>query len=525
MIISLLLAWVLFPAFPHLAQAEPPQQSPQQPSSNDKDLCSYLKDVEAKSDADCGQEVLTALKSQDPAGYSQKLELARKRKPGVLKAYELLKAQPSLEAAGRKATGPGDDPAARHDQETPPGSSKPNQSVLPQLDPPINERTFPAWIGPAAKDLKEVYTRWLKVQNQELQQEKGKPVSPERRKEIDAAFAANQAKIAALGRINDPAELSCFLGEACGRRSELSDPVGPGAATGKGSWTKADYERANAEAKGKNFVPGGKLDRGMPTIGAIASEVVGNTPLGPLNEKPADGKQSGMRTVATVALAATGALLLFGGLGGKLLEEKLPNIRRDMGIAAGLSGVVAAGALSLSALSASFPSLPTAAPAIPQLAWAGAGGTGGSAAGGALVLEKTGEVLVAGTKAGALIGAAKLASDHISYSKSHRTGESSSGSNEAQGTQGSQPSLENPESLRGADPSEVENLIPKDWVKGPMKKGAGTRYLNPRKPGESILVEEGWPGASDPLHRGPYVRISGNGQITRVPLKGNPSLP
>lgn len=341
MILSLLLAWALLPVFPRLAEAESPQQPPRQPSSNDNDLCSYLKDVQAKTDADCGQEVFAALKSRDPAAYSQKLELARKRKPDVLKVYELLKARPS-----------------------PPDANKPNQSALPQLDPPINERTFPAWIGPEAKDLKDIYTRWLQAQTQELQEEKENPLSPERGKEIEAALAANQAKITALGKINDPGEFRCFLGEACGTKSELSDPSGHGVATGNGSWTKSDYERANAEARRQNLVPGGKLSRGVPALGTIASEVAANTPLGPLTEKPADDTHSDLRTVAAMALATTGALLLFGGLGGKALEEKFPNIRRDMGIAAGISGVIAVGAISLRTL---LPVVVMSSPALPAV--------------------------------------------------------------------------------------------------------------------------------------------------------------
>lgn len=56
------------------------------------------------------------------------------------------------------------------------------------------------------------------------------------------------------------------------------------------------------------------------------------------------------------------------------------------------------------------------------------------------------------------------------------------------------------------------------------KKGEGIRYLNPDKPGEAIIIEKGWPGASDPLHSGPYVRISIYGTVTRTPLEGNPVL-
>lgn len=366
MVREIFLVWALASPLAALDQGAPSQpsdqQSPQAPSSNDKDLCSYLKDIEAKTDADCGRDALTALKSQDADAYSQKLELARKRKPEVLKAYEFLKAQPSPEAARRKNTEPGKDSNARRDQETAPGIGRSDQPAATQIQPPINERTFPAWLGAEATGLKEVYSRWLEARSQELKHEKEMPVSPERRKEIGAALAANQAKITALGRITDTAQLSCFLGESCGARRELSGSAGARENTGNGAWTNADYKRANEyEAKRQTRVPGGKIDRGMPSAGNIASEAAANTPLGPLAEKPGGEQQSALKTVATVALATTGALLLFGGLGGKMLEDKFPNIRKNMGIAAVVSGVVAAGAISLSALAPAASSLSSAA--------------------------------------------------------------------------------------------------------------------------------------------------------------------
>jgi hypothetical protein len=58
----------------------------------------------------------------------------------------------------------------------------------------------------------------------------------------------------------------------------------------------------------------------------------------------------------------------------------------------------------------------------------------------------------------------------------------------------------------------------------PLKTGSGTRFLNPERPGEAIMIEDGWPGASDPLHSGPYLRVSQDGTITRIPLEGNPVL-
>ena len=87
-----------------------------------------------------------------------------------------------------------------------------------------------------------------------------------------------------------------------------------------------------------------------------------------------------------------------------------------------------------------------------------------------------------------------------------------------------QRSLDDPESLRGASPDEIEALIPGDWIQKPLKKGKGVRYLNPKRPGQAVIIEEGWPNAKDPLHSGPYVKISKDGKVTRTPLKGNPVL-
>ncbi|MHB8858103.1 MAG: RHS repeat domain-containing protein [Thermoleophilia bacterium] len=85
-------------------------------------------------------------------------------------------------------------------------------------------------------------------------------------------------------------------------------------------------------------------------------------------------------------------------------------------------------------------------------------------------------------------------------------------------------SIDNPESLWGASWDDVESQIPKDWERMPLRKGEGVRYLNPKKPGEAIYLEKGTPVADDPLHRGPYIKISRNGSVVRIPLEGNPAL-
>ncbi len=88
-----------------------------------------------------------------------------------------------------------------------------------------------------------------------------------------------------------------------------------------------------------------------------------------------------------------------------------------------------------------------------------------------------------------------------------------------------QRSLSNPNSLVGATIQEIESLIPNGWIKLPLRRGEGVRYLNPSKPGEAVMIEKGWTNAdSNNLHSGPYVRISINGKTTRIPLMGNPIL-
>jgi hypothetical protein len=73
--------------------------------------------------------------------------------------------------------------------------------------------------------------------------------------------------------------------------------------------------------------------------------------------------------------------------------------------------------------------------------------------------------------------------------------------------------------------SEVIKQIPQGYEKKPLAKGSGTRYLDPTRPGVGVFIEDGWPDATDPLHAGPYVKITtGKGPVKRVPLAGNPSL-
>ncbi|HEX9865256.1 MAG TPA: RHS repeat-associated core domain-containing protein, partial [Acidimicrobiia bacterium] len=84
--------------------------------------------------------------------------------------------------------------------------------------------------------------------------------------------------------------------------------------------------------------------------------------------------------------------------------------------------------------------------------------------------------------------------------------------------------LDDLSTLRGATPDEIRQLVPEGWIELPLKKGEGVRFLNPDRPGEALMVEMGWPNATDPLHAGPYLRVSRDGVVDRIPLAGNPTL-
>jgi hypothetical protein len=84
--------------------------------------------------------------------------------------------------------------------------------------------------------------------------------------------------------------------------------------------------------------------------------------------------------------------------------------------------------------------------------------------------------------------------------------------------------LRDPSSLRGATPDEVRRLIPEDWVERPLRKGDGVRFLDQRRKGDAVEIEPGVPGHLDLVHRGPYVKVSRNGKVERIPLQGNPML-
>ncbi|PCI35750.1 MAG: hypothetical protein COB53_10700 [Elusimicrobia bacterium] len=72
-------------------------------------------------------------------------------------------------------------------------------------------------------------------------------------------------------------------------------------------------------------------------------------PISPVIANGADGSPSTTKTALLTALTAAGSVMLFFGLGGKKLEEKFPNIKRNMGIIAGVGGLSTAVAMSATA--------------------------------------------------------------------------------------------------------------------------------------------------------------------------------
>jgi len=81
------------------------------------------------------------------------------------------------------------------------------------------------------------------------------------------------------------------------------------------------------------------------------------------------------------------------------------------------------------------------------------------------------------------------------------------------------------QSMRGRPAEDILDIIPDDWVVGtPKKEPNGIKFENPHVRGEVIMYEPGWPDAWDPVHAGPYLRVSEGGRKYRIPLKGNPTL-
>jgi hypothetical protein len=84
--------------------------------------------------------------------------------------------------------------------------------------------------------------------------------------------------------------------------------------------------------------------------------------------------------------------------------------------------------------------------------------------------------------------------------------------------------LNDPDSFLHKSYADVEvflnnELLSKGFQKLPLKKGTGSRYVNGK--GDGYFLEHGFPSMTDPLHQGPYLKISKGGVLIRIPLQGN----
>lgn len=251
-----------------------------------KDVCSYLKDIESKSQMDC--DVLKdpaqweKLKAEKPA----LIELTGKRKGEVQKVYEEF----SKDSGMKKLS---------NDSDRSKSSSADTILLTTPMSEPLNERTFPSWY-PEDKDLLDVYKRWIAGVNEKLRREKeneATPVSAERRKEIDALLANNKVFIARLGSdINTSEKFRCFIGDDCLNRGDVNDQMQvftPESRKGVDYQLGAD----NRPAILRQSAPGGSLQKEMPAP-----------------EKSEEKSSGGWKKWATMGgLAAAG--LLLGGSG------------------------------------------------------------------------------------------------------------------------------------------------------------------------------------------------------------------
>jgi len=86
-------------------------------------------------------------------------------------------------------------------------------------------------------------------------------------------------------------------------------------------------------------------------------------------------------------------------------------------------------------------------------------------------------------------------------------------------------SLDDPDSLIGATPEEIEALIPDHWETGASGSGNGGRYYRDPDTGETWVNQpEGFESFRDKLHNGPYLKRVVGRVETHWPLAGNPTL-
>ena len=74
--------------------------------------------------------------------------------------------------------------------------------------------------------------------------------------------------------------------------------------------------------------------------------------------------------------------------------------------------------------------------------------------------------------------------------------------------------------LQGATKAEVADAARRaGWTyRGRSRDGNGDVWVHPTKKGEQVIINDGYRWADDPVHRGPYVKVSRNGERIRYPL-------
>jgi len=241
------------------------------------DACRYLKDVENKECAGLDEVALAALDSA-----------AQKRKADVATVYEALR-------INSRTDGLVDDKDVRR------SASAGNEIVLNRIDPPLNERTIPAWY-PNDPQVLAVYRKWIAGVNDALRlakNDKDNPVSPERRREIDALLANNKVTLERMKGLKSADEFRCFVGDSCGSRGGVEGgPSGAAVFTAQsGAATDFAVGADNRPYRLPIAQPGGSLDRGTPAPDTSAAT-------------PAEGSTS-KRVIA--AASAAGALALATG--------------------------------------------------------------------------------------------------------------------------------------------------------------------------------------------------------------------
>lgn len=69
-------------------------------------------------------------------------------------------------------------------------------------------------------------------------------------------------------------------------------------------------------------------------------------------------------------------------------------------------------------------------------------------------------------------------------------------------------------------PKNVTDRLPSGWAAKPNKKGVGTRYQDPKNPGNGVRIDQGNPNHSLPSQQVDHVIVRRNGQV--IGRDGNP---